>query len=128
MGTCGGCGAECANPKFCSNACQARARWHRQLSAIEACGQIIGGSRRLAKRYLLHTYGWRCSLCSGERWRDAEIPLLLDHINGNAEDWALTNLRLICPNCDAQLPTFKSRNRGKGRAWRRLRYAAGKSY
>lgn len=34
----------------------------------------------------------------------------------------------ICPNCDSQLPTFKARNRGKGRAWRRQRYADGKSY
>jgi hypothetical protein len=34
----------------------------------------------------------------------------------------------VCPNCDSQHPTFKSRNRGNGRAWRRQRYADGKSY
>jgi hypothetical protein len=37
------------------------------------------------------------------------------------------NLRLICPNCDSQLPTFKMRNRGRGRHSRRQRYADGKS-
>ena len=39
----------------------------------------------------------------------------------------LDNLRLICPNCDALLPTFAGRNRGNGRVYRRLRYAEGKS-
>jgi hypothetical protein len=32
---------------------------------------------------------------------------------------------LVCPNCDSQLPTSKGRNRGKGRHWRHVRYAAG---
>jgi 5-methylcytosine-specific restriction endonuclease McrA len=54
--------------------------------------------------------------------------LILDHVDGNADNWELANLRLVCPNCDAQLPTFKSRNRGNGRAYRRARYAAGRSY
>lgn len=72
--------------------------------------------------------GHCCAICGGCQWRDAPIPLLLDHINGDAADWSLTNLRYICPNCDAQLPTFKSRNRGKGRAKRRERYAKGLSY
>lgn len=56
------------------------------------------------------------------------MPLVLDHIDGNAENGVLTNLRLVCPNCDAQLPTFKNRNKGNGRASRRQRYAAGQSY
>ena len=38
------------------------------------------------------------------------------------------NLRLVCPNCDSQLPTYKSRNRGSGRHSRRQRYRDGQSY
>ena len=49
-------------------------------------------------------------------------------MNGDSENCALDNLRLVCGNCDMQLPTYKSKNRGKGRAWRRRRYAEGKSY
>lgn len=56
------------------------------------------------------------------------MPLIVDHINGNPEDDRLENLRLVCGNCDMQLPTYKSRNLGNGRAWRRQRYAEGKSY
>lgn len=53
---------------------------------------------------------------------------MLDHIDGDAANNRRDNLRMVCPNCDSQLPTFKSRNRGKGRHSRRERYANGQSY
>jgi len=46
----------------------------------------------------------------------------MDYIDGNPENNDLKNLRMICPNCDAQLPTYKSKNKGKGRHFRRVRY------
>lgn len=61
-------------------------------------------------------------------WNDHELQFVLDHIDGDASNNHRENLRLVCPNCDSQLPTFKARNRGKGRAWRKQRYADGKSY
>jgi hypothetical protein len=97
---------------------------------IETTGRIPAGASalqrtpRTAQRYLIDSRGRRCEICSRERWRGEPIPLVLDHINGNASDWAVTNLRLVCPNCDAQLPTFKNRNRGKGRSHRRKPFAA----
>lgn len=54
--------------------------------------------------------------------------MVIDHINGDATDNRRENLRLLCPNCDSQLPTFKSRNRGFGRHYRSQRYASGQSY
>ncbi len=36
--------------------------------------------------------------------------------------------RLVGPNRDPQLPTYKSRNRGRGRHFRRVRYENGQSY
>jgi hypothetical protein len=58
------------------------------------------------------------------------LPLVfvLDHVDGDASNNQCENLRLVCPNCDSQLPTFKARNRGNERAWRRQRYVDGKSY
>jgi 5-methylcytosine-specific restriction endonuclease McrA len=36
--------------------------------------------------------------------------LVLDHVNGAKHDWRLENLRLLCPNCNSQTPTFCGRN------------------
>ncbi len=53
-----------------------------------------------------------CSICKMKPlWRNNTLILRLDHINGKTNDNRLSNLRLICPNCDSQLPTFCSRNR-----------------
>lgn len=68
--------------------------------------------------------------CCGCLPEHNELPLVfvMDHIDGNSYNNKRDNLRLVCPNCDSQLPTFKSRNRGNGRHFRRERYRSGQSY
>jgi len=83
---------------------------------------------KVARRYLLETRGCKCEICGISEWMGQKVPIVMDHINGNPEDNQLTNLRLICPNCDAQTPTYKSKNKGNGRHSRRERYKNGQSY
>jgi hypothetical protein len=90
--------------------------------------QGFAKSEREAKRFLVSTAKYECSICQVREWQGKPVPLLMDHIDGHAENNSLSNVRLICPNCDAQLPTYKSKNRGNGRAYRRKRYADGKSF
>lgn len=61
----------------------------------------------------------RCTSCRRERWEGQPIPLELDHIDGDRTNNALTNLRLLCPNCHAQTPTYRGRNIGRRPADRR---------
>jgi hypothetical protein len=71
--------------------------------------------RRLKERlYASGLKERRCELCGqGETWRDRRMSLILDHINGIADDNRLENLRIVCPNCNATLETHcgrRSRN------------------
>lgn len=48
----------------------------------------------------------RCELCGqGELWNGRPMSLILDHINGVANDNRIENLRMVCPNCAATLDT-----------------------
>ena len=44
--------------------------------------------------------------------------MILDHIDGNAANNIRENYRCICPNCDSQLDTYKSKNKHSDRIYR----------
>jgi len=47
------------------------------------------------------------------QWNGQTLGLVLDHINGVSSDNSPSNLRLLCPNCDSQLPTKGGKNKGR---------------
>jgi len=53
----------------------------------------------------------KCEACNLSEWNNLPIPLELDHIDGNHFNNNFTNLRILCPNCHAQTPTHRSKNR-----------------
>jgi RNA polymerase subunit RPABC4/transcription elongation factor Spt4 len=69
------------------------------------------------KKYFLEEQNHCCAICGmKDEWNGKQLVFILDHIDGNADNNNRDNLRLVCPNCDSQLDTFKSKNKKSARA------------
>ena len=101
--------------------------WRRQRASVSrplAERLVVGGyapetcrtriKQRVLKAGILRNECYRCGL--GPAWQGEPLALGLDHINGVGDDWRPDNLRLLCPNCNSQTPTYRGRNRKRRRA------------
>ena len=115
-GPCLECGKDRGrNKKYCSQRCAYAGLRRFSMQRIKNAGFVRDTNRPAGKRYLVKVRGHRCEICGLTEWQGQPCPLILDHIDGDYKNGYLENLRLVCPNCDARLPTFKSKNKGRGR-------------
>lgn len=91
----------------------------RSLEDVLVAESPTTNTARIRKRLLrAGLKDHRCEQCGLREWQGAQIPLQLDHVNGDRRDNRLENLRLLCPNCHSQTETWCGRNHG--------RYSAGR--
>lgn len=120
----------CNNPlnskraqKYCNTRCQQAHQ--KQINLNDPNYKWSSATR---KKWLIELYGVKCSKCGLTEWNGQPIPIELEHIDGNSDNNNEENVCLLCPNCHAQTPTYKARNKGNGRHFRRERYRQGLSY
>ena len=131
---CKNCGKELSHreSKYCSIKCQKDFSFKERGKEVNILKEFPLGKSTLSKikevnrnfvrKYLEYKYGHKCSICGNTHWLGKPILLIVDHIDGDIENYNVNNYRLICSNCDATLPTYKGRNKGKGkRIYRRLK-------
>ncbi len=70
--------------------------------------ELKPGERRARVEY---EQDGRCAICGmTPLWNGKLLKFEMDHISGTRTDESRENLRLICPNCHSQTPTFKVGN------------------
>lgn len=65
------------------------------------------------KKYLMDKYDSKCQLCG---WGEKNVytgnyPLVVHHIDGKSDNNNISNLMLLCPNCQSITPTYCGLNK-----------------
>jgi hypothetical protein len=105
--------------RFCSNTCYSINKRNQINLSIDDGDTSF--NCKFYKNYLIEKYGNRCMECdwSIKNPITGNVPIQLEHIDGDSSNNSLNNLKLLCPNCHSLTSTYGFLNNGKGRSERR---------
>ena len=95
---------------YCSNRCQGLYVLYNDTIPRVERGEV--SQNNTLRKYLKEVKGYVCAECGvTDTYNGKPITLQVDHIDGNSDNNLPSNLRLLCPNCHSQTPTWVSRNK-----------------
>lgn len=106
--------------RFCSNKCSTNYEKEKKYEDFIKNNEKYCRGNYVPRRYLreifLSEQGGVCAICGCKPEHNGKpLVFVLDHIDGDASNNRRDNLRMVCPNCDSQLDTFKSKNKNSTR-------------
>ena len=101
------------NTKYCNQKCSVEYIKKENYRKIEN-GKYEYDDPKIFKKYLIEKTGNCCDICN---WSEinpitGNVPIQLDHIDGDCKNNNLDNLRLLCPNCHSLTPNYGALNKG----------------
>lgn len=125
---CLNCGKEVnRRPKiYCNNKCQRDFEYKKFIALWlkDKTNGTISKTKAIShnvKRWLKETRGEKCEKCgwSVKHSITGNIPIEVNHIDGDADNTTPSNLELLCPNCHSLTPNFRNLNKNSKRILRR---------
>jgi hypothetical protein len=108
-----------AKKKYCDNICQGQYKRKETFTLIENGDNTLHFKNY--KKFLIEKHGDKCMKCGWCEIHETtgNVPIQLDHIDGDSDNNNLKNLRLLCPNCHSLTPTFGRLNENSKRSKRK---------
>ena len=114
--------------KFCSIKCQKEFKYKQYIkNRKNGLETGLRGDYQVSmhiKRFLFNKYKNKCAKCNWGQVNEYtnNIPLEIEHIDGNYKNNKENNLILLCPNCHSLTSTYKGANLNNGRKSRKKYY------
>ena len=102
------CSRRCGSKNTVTNQREKRLQQWLEIGVLNYGKNTMIKVNSVYREYIANEQQHCCAICGiPDVWDNKPLVFVLDHIDGNSSNHNRNNLRLVCPNCDSQLDTYK---------------------